>query len=158
MATNLKREATKSADRHGLPAAVFHSLVQHESNWNPAARSPTGAVGLTMLMPETAARLGVDPLDPVQNLDGGARLLRSHVDRFGEMPLALAAYHAGPDTVEEAGGMPHWPEARRYVAAVLHDAGATSSIAERPSRPQVASRMFAPPPGSRRVGQPPRRY
>jgi soluble lytic murein transglycosylase-like protein len=72
-------------------------------------------------MDATAAALGVrDPFDPAQNLDGGARYFRSLLDRFGgDVRLALAAYNAGPVAVQQAGGIPPYPETQRYVAAVL---------------------------------------
>ncbi len=80
-----------------------------------------GALGLTQLMPATAARLGVlDPLDPRANLEGGARYLREQLDRFpGDLPLALAAYNAGPGAVERHGGVPPYAETRGFVARVL---------------------------------------
>ena len=67
----------------------------------------------------TAAGMGVDPDDPLQNLDGGARYLRSALDRFGRVDLALAAYNAGPRRVDEAGGIPDIPQTQAYVTAVL---------------------------------------
>jgi soluble lytic murein transglycosylase-like protein len=74
-------------------------------------------------MPETAATLGVDPHDPQQNLEGGARYLREQYDRFGTWELALAAYNAGPDAVAEYRGVPPYPETERFVRGVLESAG-----------------------------------
>ena len=71
-------------------------------------------------MPGTARYLGVDPDDPMQNLEGGARYLREQLDRFdGDLERALAAYNAGPGRVIEAGGIPNIRETRAYVAAVM---------------------------------------
>jgi soluble lytic murein transglycosylase-like protein len=70
-------------------------------------------------MPTTAADLGVDPSNPLQNLDGGARYLKKNLDRFGRADLALAAYNAGPTTVAETGGVPAIPETIEYVGKVL---------------------------------------
>jgi soluble lytic murein transglycosylase-like protein len=77
-------------------------------------------MGLTQLMPATARALGVDPRDPVANLEGGARYLRLMLDRFGgDVVKALAAYNAGPERVERAGGVPAIRETREYVAAIM---------------------------------------
>ena len=88
-----------------------------ESSFNPSATSPAGAIGLTQLMPATAAGLGVDPWDPQENLLGGASYLSSQIERFGSVELGLAAYNAGPGRVDDAGGVP--PETADYVARVL---------------------------------------
>ncbi len=77
------RLARAAATRHGVPAGLFLRLVQQESGWNAAAVSSKGALGLAQLMPETARDLAVDPLDPAQNLDGGARYLRAQYEVFG---------------------------------------------------------------------------
>jgi soluble lytic murein transglycosylase-like protein len=111
--------AKAAAARHGVPSDLFLRLVQQESGWNPQARSHAGAMGLAQLMPGTAARLGVNPRDPHQNLDGGARYLRMMYDRFKSWRLALAAYNAGPEAVEKYNGIPPYRETRNYVRAIL---------------------------------------
>lgn len=111
--------AREAARRHGIPEDLFLRLIQQESGWNPAAVSRAGARGLAQLMPDTAALLGVDPDDPRQNLDGGARYLRMMHDRFGNWRLALAAYNAGPEAVERHRGIPPFAETRQYVRAIL---------------------------------------
>ena len=116
-------EAVKLAEKYDLPPPVFLSLVKHESSFNPQARSPAGAFGLTQLMPATAKELGVDPADPLQNLEGGARYLRQQLDQFGSLPLALAAYNAGPGNVRKHGGIPPFKETQAYVKNVLSSAG-----------------------------------
>ena len=112
-------KAKAAAAAHGVPADVFLKLVSQESGWNPTVVSPKGAVGLAQLMPETAAHLGVDINDPEANLDGGARYLRMMYDRFGSWRLALAAYNAGPEAVDAAGGVPDYAETKAYVLAIL---------------------------------------
>jgi len=104
--------ARAAARRHAIPEDLFLRLIQQESGWNPRAVSHAGARGLAQLMPGTARLLGVDPDDPLQNLDGGARYLRMMHDRFGDWRLALAAYNAGPGAVEAHGGIPPFREAR----------------------------------------------
>jgi len=116
-------EAERAAKRHGVPVVLFKALIHQESRWNAAAVSPKGALGLTQLMPPTAAALGVDPHDPIQNLDGGARYLKAMFLKFGTWRLALAAYNAGPKAVERYEGIPPYSETTHYVATVLEGAG-----------------------------------
>lgn len=111
--------ARQAAQRHGIPEAIFLNLVQRESAWNPGAISHKGAIGLAQLMPGTAQQMGVDPLDPTQNLDGGARYLAAQYRRFQDWRLALAAYNAGPGAVIEYGGIPPYAETTAYVTAIL---------------------------------------
>ena len=110
--------ARSAASRYGIPSGLFLRLVQQESGWNPSAVSPKGAIGLAQLMPQTARVLGVDPHDPAENLEGGARYLRQQYDRFGNWRLALAAYNAGPEAVERHGGVPPYRETRNYVRVI----------------------------------------
>ncbi len=111
--------AREAARRHGVPEDLFLRLVQQESGWNSGAVSHKGATGLAQLMPETAARMGVDAGDPHQNLDGGARYLRMMYDRFGDWKLALAAYNAGPEAVAKYGGVPPYVETTNYVRKIM---------------------------------------
>jgi soluble lytic murein transglycosylase-like protein len=110
---------TEAADRHGLDPRLLASLVWAESDFTPSSVSHAGAIGLAQLMPGTAAGMNVDPHDPLQNLEGGARYLRAQLDRFGSVDLALAAYNAGPGRVAEAGGIPRIAETQAYVPRVL---------------------------------------
>jgi soluble lytic murein transglycosylase-like protein len=129
-------EITAAAKKHGIDPALLAGLVKQESNFNPTAGSPAGARGLTQLMPGTAAGLGVgDVLDPIQNLDGGAKYLRQQLDAFGgDVTRALAAYNAGPGAVQRYGGVPPYAETQNYVrvvqanAAQYRAAGSTPSI------------------------------
>lgn len=111
--------ARAAAQRHGVPEELFLRLVHQESRWNAGAVSPAGARGLAQLMPGTAELLGVNPDDPTQNLDGGARYLRMMYDRFGSWRLALAAYNAGPGAVEQHNGVPPYAETTQYVRVIL---------------------------------------
>lgn len=111
--------AVAAARRHGIPENLFARLVQQESGWNPNALSHKGAIGLAQLMPGTAQALGVNPNDPAQNLEGGAKYLRRQYERFGTWRLALAAYNAGPGAVERHGDVPPYKETQGYVKAIL---------------------------------------
>ena len=106
------------AARHGVPSDLFLRLVQQESGWNPNAKSVKGALGLAQLMPQTARELGVNPLIPEQNLEGGARYLRTQYETFGSWRLALAAYNAGPGAVAQYQGVPPYAETQNYVRVI----------------------------------------
>lgn len=111
--------ARAAARRHGVPEDLFLRLVRQESGFDPRALSHKGAIGLAQLMPQTARELRVDPHDPAQNLEGGARYLMAQYRKFRSWRLALAAYNAGPAAVEAHGGVPPYAETRGYVTAIL---------------------------------------
>ncbi|MEO0872648.1 MAG: lytic transglycosylase domain-containing protein, partial [Pseudomonadota bacterium] len=108
-----------AARQHGIPEDLFLRLVNQESRWNAKAKSHKGAYGLAQLMPGTAAYLGVDPKDPRQNLEGGARYLKEQYVKFRDWRLALAAYNAGPHRVEQYGGIPPFKETQNYVRIIM---------------------------------------
>ena len=110
--------ARAAARRHGVPEDLFLRLVQQESGWNEKARSHKGAIGLAQLMPGTAQKLGVDPNDPQQNLEGGARYLAMQFRAFKSWRLALAAYNAGPQAVTKYEGIPPYQETQNYVRII----------------------------------------
>jgi soluble lytic murein transglycosylase-like protein len=113
-------EIDAAAARYGVDPALLKGLIRQESGFDPSARSSAGATGLTQLMPGTAASLGVDPTDPAQAIDGGARYLKAQLDRFGgDAAQALAAYNAGPGAVAKYGGIPPYAETQSYVQKVL---------------------------------------
>lgn len=108
------------SQRYDLSPSLLEAVVWQESRWRENAVSPAGARGLAQLMPGTARYLGVDPDDPMQNLEGGARYLREQLDRFdGDLEKALAAYNAGPGRVIRANGIPNIRETQNYVASVM---------------------------------------
>jgi soluble lytic murein transglycosylase-like protein len=117
-------EITAAAKRHGIDPALLAGLIKQESGFNANARSGAGAVGLTQLMPATAAGLGVtDPTNPAQSIEGGAKYLADQLKRFGgDVARALAAYNAGPGAVERFGGVPPYAETQNYVRAVQANA------------------------------------
>lgn len=110
--------AKDAARRHGVPSDLFLRLVQQESGWKPTARSHKGAIGLAQLMPGTARVLRVNPHDPYENLEGGARYLAEQYRTFGSWRLALAAYNAGPAAVKKYGGVPPYKETKNYVRII----------------------------------------
>lgn len=104
--------------KYDLPDGLLSAVAKTESGYDAGAVSPVGARGLMQLMPGTARELGVDASDPAQAVDGAARLLAGHLDRFGSLPLALAAYNAGPGNVTKYGGVPPFAETQAYVRKV----------------------------------------
>jgi soluble lytic murein transglycosylase-like protein len=113
-----------AAQQYGISPALVDAVMWQESRYNPRAISSAGAIGLMQLMPGTARSLGVNPHDPWQNVFGGAAYLRTQLDRFGNnVPLALAAYNAGPEAVARHGGVPPYAETRNYVSTIMRRLG-----------------------------------
>jgi soluble lytic murein transglycosylase-like protein len=116
----LAAAADSIAAQQALPPELVRSVIKAESNYNPNALSPKGARGLMQLIPETARRFGVADLsNPVENLQGGTKYLKYLLDLYhGDTVLALAAYNAGEQSVARYGGVPPFPETRKYVVQI----------------------------------------
>ncbi len=109
------------SNKRNIPPSLVRSMINAESNFNPDATSPKGAMGLMQLMPSTVMDLGVqNPYDPEDNIRGGTALLKNLLDSYqGDYKLALAAYNAGKGNVDKAGGVPDIKETKDYVRKVI---------------------------------------
>jgi soluble lytic murein transglycosylase-like protein len=118
-----------AATRFGVDRNLVDAVAWQESRYNPRALSTAGAVGVMQLMPGTARQLGVrNPHDVEQNVVGGTAYLRQQLERFGNnVPLALAAYNAGPGAVIKYGGIPPYRETQNYVRQIIQRLSATSA-------------------------------
>jgi len=120
-----RQAARDAASKYGIDPEMFLRLIQQESSFRPDVVSPKGAIGLGQLMPATAKELGVDPTDPMQNLEGAAKYLSQQLKRFGDPSLALAAYNAGPTRVAKLGRVPNIAETQNYVKTILGEGQTT---------------------------------
>ena len=115
----IKEKVRYYARRYGIPEELFLNLVKAESNFNPKAVSPKGAMGLCQLMPQTAKELGVkDPFNVDENLRAGAKYLKRLYRKYRDWKLALAAYNAGAGAVDKYGGIPPYRETLSYVERI----------------------------------------
>jgi hypothetical protein len=116
---------SKYSQMYGVDPSLVRAVMRHESGFNASAVSPKGAQGLMQLMPGTAALMGVkNPFDPEQNIAGGVGYLRSCLDRFQHnVPLAVAAYNAGPERVAKCGTVPPINETQAFVTNVMGSYG-----------------------------------
>ncbi len=116
-----QRYITNASREFNLDPALLEAVIKVESDFNPSARSSAGAAGLMQLMQATATQYNVsDRYNPRENIQAGAKHLSYLLERFnGNLMLALAAYNAGPSTVEKYSGIPPYPETRRYIRKVL---------------------------------------
>lgn len=121
--TNLTDVVNQASGRYRLDPDLVNSVIKAESGFNPHAVSPKGAQGLMQLMPGTASQLGVpNAFDPQANVEGGTKYLRELLERYNfDLRKALAAYNAGPQRVEQFGGIPPYYETRAYVARIVKD-------------------------------------
>ena len=111
---------SRAAQRWNISAALISAQLYAESNFNPFAQSPAGAQGIAQFMPGTARSYGLsNPFDPDSAIDAQAHLMHDLLRRFASVPLALAAYNAGPAAVGACGCVPPYPETRAYVAKIL---------------------------------------
>src|SRR5256712_6532319 len=117
----LPRLAARIARKHSVDEALVLAVIEAESRYDAFAVSPRGAMGLMQLMPQTAARFAVrNTFNPVENVDGGVRYLKELLERYsGQVRLALAAYNAGEEAVDQFKGIPPFRETQQYVGRVL---------------------------------------
>lgn len=135
--TSVQDLVAAAASRYGVDAELITSVIAAESNFNPKAISPKNARGLMQLLPETAARLGVkDVFDPKENIDAGTRYLRELLETYhNNLTLALAAYNAGPDRVQQYGSVPPFRETVSYVRRVKNTYAKNKAAATQPPAP-----------------------
>ena len=120
--TNRYDEHIREASRmHGVSFPLLKAIMKAESDFNPKAVSKKGAKGLMQIMPSNFRILGIkDPFNPKESIMGGALYFRQMLDRFnGKVHLALAAYNAGPDSVDRSSGIPPIRETEDYVNKVM---------------------------------------
>jgi len=141
-----------ASGRYRLDPDLVNSVIKAESGFNVRAVSPKGAQGLMQLMPGTASQLGVpNTFDPQANVEGGTRYLRELLERYNfDLVKALAAYNAGPQRVEQFGGVPPYYETRAYVARVVRDfnkkktAQEKAAVSQKTSAKPTAAKMTRP--------------
>jgi len=141
---NIAQMVADAAKANDIDPLLVHSVIQVESNYNPYAVSSAGARGLMQLMPGTARDLGVtDSFDPRQNIEAGVKYLKQLKDQYPDERMALAAYNAGPGSVQKYRAVPPYPETRSYVQRVgeryveaRKAAGIAPAVALQPAAPQ----------------------
>lgn len=117
---DIKSLVEKYATENNIDKNLVDAVIKTESNYDKNAVSHAGALGLMQLMPMTAQSLGVeDPFDPEQNISGGTKYLKSLINRYNSVELGLAAYNAGPASVNKYGGVPPYEETRNYIRKVM---------------------------------------
>lgn len=141
MKTEVDEIVEKASAEHGVDPLLVRSVMQVESNFNPNAVSPKGAMGLMQLMPSTARQMGVtNAFDVRQNIEGGVRFLRYLKSKFQDDRLVLAAYNAGEGAVKKHGWIPPYPETVEYVYKV----GRKYGESKRQQQPAVAAAPAEP--------------
>jgi hypothetical protein len=139
-----RQAAIDAARKYGIDPDMFVRLIQQESSFRPNVVSPKGAIGLGQLMPATAQELGVDPRDPLQNLEGAAKYFSQQLKRFGSPELALAAYNAGPTRVAKLGRVPNIAETQNYVKTILGEGQTTMATPmDRAREEELRQQMLA---------------
>jgi hypothetical protein len=136
----LRKLAADAARANGIPVAGFLALINQESGFDPGAKSPAGALGIAQFMPNTAAGLRINPLDPTQALPASAKHLAALRRNLGSWDLALAGYNAGGGAVKKYGGVPPYRETQNYVSKLgPYFKGAAGAPALPASAPSAAS-------------------
>ena len=134
----------RAAQRWSVSATLLAAQIHAESGFNPFAVSPAGAQGIAQFMPGTARGMGLaDPFDPVEAIDAQARLMRDLLRQFSAVPLALAAYNAGPAPVAACGCVPANGETPGYVARILGLMGGAGDLAGRAPGQGLIVRLVA---------------
>jgi soluble lytic murein transglycosylase-like protein len=138
-APSLGAVVSAASGHNKIDPDLIYSVIRAESGFNPSAVSPKGAQGLMQLMPQTAARLGVqNAMDPIANVEGGTRYLRDLLALYhNDLIKALAAYNAGPERVEQYHGVPPYPETVAYVTRIIRDFNRTK-LAQQSGQPEPA--------------------
>jgi hypothetical protein len=137
---NIDEVVNSASGRYRLDPDLVNSVIKAESGFNVHALSPKGAQGLMQLMPGTASQLGVpNAFDPQANVEGGTKYLRELLERYNfDLVKALAAYNAGPQRVEQFGGVPPYYETRAYVARIVRDFNRKKAAQEK-AAPKIAA-------------------
>jgi len=137
--SDLNEVVRAASGTYHLDPDLVNSVIRAESGFNVRAVSPKGAQGLMQLMPQTASNLGVqNAFDPRANVEGGTRYLRELLERYNfDLVKALAAYNAGPQRVEQYGGVPPYYETKAYVARVVRDFNKKKLAAKTASQPSA---------------------
>lgn len=153
-ALNIDDVVNSASGRYRLDPDLVNSVIKAESGFNAHALSPKGAQGLMQLMPGTASQLGVpNAFDPQANVEGGTRYLRELLERYNfDLVKALAAYNAGPQRVEQFGGVPPYYETRAYVARIVRDFNRKKAAQEKAATRNAASK---PAPSKTAASKPP---
>ncbi|MFP4168688.1 MAG: transglycosylase SLT domain-containing protein [Desulfonatronovibrionaceae bacterium] len=116
----IDRSVARYSRDYGLDADLVHAVIKAESDYNSKAVSTAGAEGLMQIIPGTQKELGLeDPFEADSNIEAGVRYLKTLISRYKEIPLALAAYNAGPSRVDKYGDIPPFRETKLYVSKVL---------------------------------------
>jgi soluble lytic murein transglycosylase-like protein len=147
--SDLNEVVRTASGTYHLDPDLVTSVIRAESGFNVRAVSPKGAQGLMQLMPQTASNLGVqNSFDPKANVEGGTRYLRELLERYDfDLIKALAAYNAGPQRVEQYGGVPPYYETKAYVARVVRDFN-KKKLAAKTATPAPAAKEHNPAPRS----------
>jgi soluble lytic murein transglycosylase-like protein len=155
-APDLNEVVKAASGTYRLDPDLVNSVIRAESGFNVRAVSPKGARGLMQLMPQTASQLGVrNAFDPQANVEGGARYLRELLERYNfDLIKALAAYNAGPQRVEQYGGVPPYYETKAYVARIVRDFNKKKLAAKAADQPAAAKTSAGKASAAKSTGTP----